>query len=279
MGRPLNLLILFVALGMGLFAAVLARGWVASHSTAAAAAEPTSTIVVATVAMPFGTRLTADNVTQIPWPKRALPEGAFVSVASMLKDGPRLALSAFVRNEPVVADRVTEPNQPASLSTQISQGKRAVTVAVDEVRGVAGFVSPGDFVDVVLTQNRAEGAYSEVILQRVKVLAIDQLAERREDKPVIARAVTFELATADSLKLVLATSVGRLSLILRQSTEAAAQPDRRITESDLFGGDKAPTLQTATPASAPVPTEPTTHLVTVFRDMKGQDYTVNKVLR
>jgi pilus assembly protein CpaB len=287
-----NLAILFVALVMGGIAAFLARDWLASH-TAVAAVEDVGTVVVTKAALGFGDPFTADNIVEVPWPSKSLPDGAFTKIQDFMKDGRRVALSPFVRNEPVVASKVSAPNQRASLSTVIEPGKRAVTVAVDDVRGVAGFIFPGDFVDVVLTRtgNGPSGkSYSEVILQHIKVLGIDQLAEVRQERPTVAKAVTVELTPEQSLKILLATNVGKLSLILRQSTEKSVDSEQRVTESDLFADENAP---------APVPTpvvaasEPvavaqdaqkdaidlSTRKITIVRALKGEDYTVPRDLR
>jgi pilus assembly protein CpaB len=278
-----HLAILLVALVMGAIAAFLARDWLAGH-TAAVAEEEVGTIVVTNGALAFGEPFTTDNVVEAPWSAKSLPDGAFTKVQDLLKDGRRVALAAFVRNEPVVASKVSGPNQRASLSTVIAEGKRAVTVSVDDVRGVAGFIFPGDFVDVVLTRTgNGEGAknYSEVILQHIKVLGIDQLAETRQERPTVAKAVTLELTPEESLKILLATNVGKLSLILRQSSEKAVATEQRITESDLYDGEAAPVPLIALPAPTPSPVaEPqapvdlTTRKITIVRATKGEDYLV-----
>ena len=262
-----NLVILLIAIAMGGVAAFLARDWLSSH-TAAVDQTPQGTIVVAAGPLGFSAPITADNVVEIPWPSQTLPDGAFVTVHDLIKDGPRVVLSPLVRNEPVVASKVSAPNQRGSLSTTIKEGSRAVTVPVDDVRGVAGFIFPGDFVDVVLTRtgnNEGPANYSEVILQRVKVLAIDQLAGERQDKPTVAKAVTVELTAEQSLKILLATNVGRLSLILRQANEDVAGPNKRITEHDLFTEEPpastiaaiadalGTTLNSTMPTSTPTP--------------------------
>jgi pilus assembly protein CpaB len=116
---------------------------------------------------------------------------------------------------------------------------RAVSVKVDEVRGVAGFILPGDRVDVVLTRAERtsgqdkEGPMADVLLQNVKVLAIDQLVNEQQDKPTVARAVTLELNVQQAQKVILAEGVGRLSLILRQAGEVVASDTRRVTLADL----------------------------------------------
>ena len=182
------------------------------------------------------------DVRQIDWPAQSSPEGAFASFAELTKEGRRIALSPLVRDEPIIASKVSAPDQRASLSTLIEKGKRAVTVAVDDVRGVAGFIFPGDFVDVALTRTESSKGpqnFSEVILQHVKVLAIDQMAGQRQEHPTVAKAVTVEVDPDQALQILLAANVGKLSLILRQPAEVALGPDAKVTDRDLFGDDEA----------------------------------------
>src|SRR6266700_2856802 len=139
---------------MGGIAAFLARNWVASHASHVVG-EPAGTIVAAAMPLGFGAAITRDNVTEIPWSAKAIPEGAFATRQDLLKDGRRVVLVALERNEPVLRSKVTGPGQRGSLSSLLEEGKRAVTVRVDDVRGVAGFILPNDRVDVVLI--RTEG--------------------------------------------------------------------------------------------------------------------------
>jgi pilus assembly protein CpaB len=121
---------------------------------------------------------------------------------------------------------------------------RAVTVRVNDVEGVAGFVLPGDRVDVMLTrQNDKTAATSDVVLQNTKVLAIDQMADERTDKPSIVKAVTLEVDTVAAQKLALASSIGNLSLMLRRAGEANSESTRRVTLTDLTGGAAPVTAQ------------------------------------
>jgi pilus assembly protein CpaB len=242
--------------------------------------EDTASVVVATEALAFGAAITSNDVKEIHWPSSSRPEGVFSTVEDLTKDGRRVVLSPFVKGEPIVAAKVSAPNGRASLSAVIEEGKRAVTVAVDDVRGVAGFIFPGDYVDVVLTRtNTGDGPqdFSEVILQHIKVLAIDQVAGERQERPTVAKAVTVEVTPEQALKILLATNVGRLSLILRQSAEVAMAPDARITDKDLYEGEpvEAPKAPVAAPAKAPdPPPPPTTRKITVVRAMKGEVYDV-----
>jgi pilus assembly protein CpaB len=303
MRRSTNLAILVVAIILGALAAFLARSWLKSHSENADA-EQTASIVVAKGTLAFGAPIAADDVREIAWPAKSRPEGAYANFAELVKDGRRIVLSPFVRDEPIIASKVSAPNQRASLSAVIEKGKRAVTVAVDDVRGVAGFIFPGDFVDVVVTRtNSSDGPqnFSEVILQHVKVLAIDQMAGERQEHPTVAKAVTVEVSPEQALRILLATNVGKLSLILRQPAEVAIGPDAKITDRDLFGSDAAqasaaaenprppPTLAQVAflqPQPAPVvrppppsPTEPATRKITVVRSVKSEQYDVPRESR
>jgi pilus assembly protein CpaB len=280
-----NFLILLLALVMGGAAAFLARDWLASHAGAPVAQAPSTTVVIASTALGFGAPITPDSVTEVAWPADLVPDGAFTTVKDMLKDGRRVVVSPLSKTEPVLRSKVTEPGQRGSLSALIEEGKRAVTVSVDDVRGVAGFIFPGDYVDVVLTRTTGndQQSYSEVILQHVKVLAIDQLAGNQQEKPTIAKAVTVELTAEQSLKVLLATNVGRLSLILRQTAENELGPKQRVTESDLFTAEAAPTPAppppAPAPAAAPAPVaepvkEPLTKTVTIVRGTKPEEYAV-----
>lgn len=204
-------------------------------------APQAKTAVVAAQPLAFGVALTPDNLREIPWPSEVVPDGAFETVEEVLKDGRRVALAAFQRNEPILAQKITGPNQRATLSTLIEEGMRAVSVRVDEVRGVAGFILPGDRVDVILTRGEnsqnASAASADVLIQNTKVLAIDQIVDDRQEKPTVAKAVTLELDVQQAQKVVLAQGIGRLSLVLRQAGEADSGPARRILASDLGVGE------------------------------------------
>jgi pilus assembly protein CpaB len=230
-------LILLVAIIAGGFAAFMVRSIVQRQARAPASAE--TTIVVAGQGLGFGMVLSPDNVVEIPWSSAQLPDGAFKTSADLLKDGRRVVLSKIEKNEPVLASRVTGPGQRGSLSALIEPGMRAVTVRVDDVRGVAGFLVPGDHVDVVLTRvesgaaNAAANSYADVLLQNVKVLGVDQSASSSEDRPTVVKAVTVEVTTEQAQKLVLAGGVGSLSLVLRQAGGTEADASRRVSLPDL----------------------------------------------
>jgi pilus assembly protein CpaB len=154
------------------------------------------------------------------------------------------------------------------LSAIIRDGMKAVTIRVNDVDGVAGFVLPGDHVDVLVTrQPEKNNSNTDVVLQNVRVLAIDQLADDATDKPMVAKAVTLEVDTIAAQRLSLAGSVGALSLALRKAGELTAESTRRVSLIDLESGY----------ATAPVvkPVEgKSLATITVTRAGKAQDYSV-----
>lgn len=235
LGSRLSLL---AALAFGTIAAFLVRGLIQEMTPGPAVAR---TIVVAKASIAPGATLGAENVREVPWRASEMPEGSFGTVSELVKDGRRLALASLQRNEPVLAGKITAPNQRATLSTQLDEGMRAVSVRVDEVRGVAGFVLPGDRVDLILTRGEAGGgdqtAFADLLLQNAKVLAVDQIASEGQDKPTVARAVTIEVTVQQAQKVILAQGIGRLSLVLRQSNETEAGAVARVTASDLGATD------------------------------------------
>jgi pilus assembly protein CpaB len=287
--RRNNLIILVLAVVMGGAAAFLAHDWLEARARAATDGVGTATVVVATEPLAFGTELTAANVTEIPWAAKSMPDGAFTSKDELLHDGRRVALAPFERGEPILSRKVTGAGERASLSALLDNGKRAVTVRVDDVRGVAGFILPGDYVDVVLIgegQAPRRENYSEILLQRVKVLAVDQLVSEQHDKPTVAKAVTIEVTPEQAQKLLLASNIGKLSLILRRPAEANAADGHRVTESDLddlrnriarAAPPPAPVVVQAAPAPPPPPSD--TVKITIVRNLKGEEYTVPKGTR
>src|SRR6476619_3017118 len=144
--------------------------------------------------------------------------------------------------------KITGQGQRSTVSAMLRDGLKAATVRVNDIEGVGGFVLPGDHVDVALTRMvDKSNASTEVVLQNVRVLAIDQVADERVEKPSVVKAVTLELDVVGAQKLALAASVGTLTLMLRKAGEANNQYTRKITLTDLG----APSTPTAAP-SGPV---------------------------
>lgn len=240
----------------------------------------TRTLVVAALPLRFGMEVTRQHLREVPWPGEAVPRGAFSTVDEIL-DGKtrRVALAAVEENEPVLAAKITGPGQRAALSAVIAEGLRAVTIRVNDVYGVAGFILPGERVDVLLTRNleRTE-AFADVIIQNVRVLAVDQSADERSDKPAVVKAVTLEVDTAQAQKLSLAATVGTLSLALRAAGVAGLEATQRVALDDLARPGAVARAEADKPApgavQAALAPERTTTQVGVIRGMKRQDYSV-----
>jgi len=231
-----------VAVVFGLLAVFVAQSWLNSQAEArlrsleAQKVQPVSaqTIVVASRQLRFGNELSASVLREMPWPADAVPQGAFRSIPEVLTAGKRVVLTAIEANEPVLASKITGLGQRATLSATIGEGHKAVTIRVNDVDGVAGFVLPGDRVDVMLSrQLEKNSAINDVVLKNTRVLAVDQLADERSDKPSVAKAVTLEVDLAGAQKLSLASQVGTLSLALRKAGDQDSTASRPITLADL----------------------------------------------
>ncbi|RWE33924.1 Flp pilus assembly protein CpaB [Mesorhizobium sp.] len=238
-----NTLIMIVLAGVfGVLAVVLANIWLANQRSAMAEMNGVQrdTVVVAAVPLKFGDTLTADKLREIAWPAGAVPAGAFKTTKDLLTgEGAKQALQTIGANEPVLATKITGPGQRATLSAVLGEGMKAVSIRVNDVLGVAGFVFPGDRVDVLLTRtvhdDGTDKSFVDVLLQSVKVLAIDQVADESKDSPTVAKAVTVEVDTKDAQKLTLAAGAGQLSLALRQAAASQGEATERVTLSDLTG--------------------------------------------
>ena len=265
--RASTLVMVGFAVVFGLLAVFVAQGWLNNQAAMRARVEEpkpaqvTRTVVVAQQPLRYGTELAAAMLAEVPWASDTLPAGSFSKIGDLLNSGRRIVLSAIEPNEPVLAVKVTGPGQRATLSSLVRPGMKAVTIRVNEVEGVGGFVLPGDHVDVVLTRNKSGNSpTSEIVLQNARVLAVDQSADERQTKATVAKSVTLELDTLEAQKIGLAASVGTLSLLLRKAGEVAEAPTRQLSLKDLAGTLFGDDGQTAT--------------ITVTRASVKQDYKV-----
>jgi len=240
--RTSTIVMIGFAVLFGLLAVFLAQTWLNSQADARlksleAQKRPlaTQTIVVASKPLRYGNELTAQALQEIPWVEQALPAGAFAKVGDLLSGGKRIVLAAIEVNEPILSVKITGPGQRATLSALLHEGMKAVTIRVNDVEGVAGFVLPGDRVDIALTRLDGKGgATTDVVLQDAQVLAIDQSADERAATPSVAKSVTLEVDTVAAQKLGLAAQLGSLSLMLRKAGETSSQKSLRVTLKDLF---------------------------------------------
>ena len=308
--RRESALALSLASVSGLFAAVGAYNWAPEQSglpraeIVAAPTIPLTTVVVAKEDFGFGTELVKEKLEEVQWPAGSVPKGSFNSISALFAEHDnRVVLEAMRTSEPILSGKVTGPGQRASLSTMLGDGMKAVTIRVNDVVGVGGFVLPGDRVDVLLTNNNkdADGqpkkpddevetvAYTDLLLQNVRVLAVDQLADTKKNAPVVAHTVTVEASLQDAQKITLAASVGNLSLVLRDESSTVSTSDlKRVTAFDLSGdsGDKGrvttfqPTNAVAAP-TAPVsgeerPARSTMTKINIVRSVEQKEYIVRR---
>jgi pilus assembly protein CpaB len=244
--RKSTIVMVAFAVVFGLLAVFIAQAWLNGQAerrlrSLEAQKKPlvTNTIVVAVQRLPFGVELGAEHLREVPWPVESVPQGAFASIKELLSAGKRVVLAPVEVNEPVLAIKVTGPGQRATLSSIVGEGMKAVSVRVNDVEGVGGFVLPGDRVDVVLTRQLEKGnATTEVVLQNARVLAVDQSADDRTSKAAVAKAVTLEVDTIGAQKVWLAASVGSLSLLLRKAGEVSSEATRRVTLDDMSKPDR-----------------------------------------
>lgn len=261
-----------VAAVFGVLSVIMAQTWLNRQTDARmknlqaqTKSVATRKVVVAKSPLRFGSPITPQTLREVEWPNEAIPANTFSSIAELTSGDKRVVLASIETNEPIVGTKITGPGQKATLSAVIDDGKKAVTIRVNDVGGVAGFVLPGDRVDVLMTRHSDESGSSDVVLQNVRVLGIDQLADERAEKPTIAKAVTLEVDTISAQKLALASAAGNLSLVLRKAGDTADETGRRVTLSDLG------TANATAPASASAKSYTT---IRVIRAAKNREYSV-----
>ena len=217
--RAVGMLIVSIVLGLAVTA--LAVVWVAQKGAIAS-----NKVVVAVMDIELGSRLNPQMLTTVDWPSGSMPQGAFVDLKN-LED--RVVKTSIQRGEAILNAKLAPVGTQGGLSAVITEGKRAMTVRVNDVVGVAGFALPGNYVDVMVNaQQDKEGAkineekqqISKTVLEHVLVLAVAQEAGRDDTKPKVVNAVTLELTLEDAEKLDLARNIGTLSLVLRNQVDA-----------------------------------------------------------
>ena len=257
-----NLIVLAGALLIGLIAVLIVNGvfsGVEQRQQQFAEQNRMVRIVVASQALAFGTQLSSQNVHLANWPAASLPEGAFTTLDDATKS--RVALRPIVAGEPVLASKVSGLNGRATLSANLPQGQLAFAVPINDVSGAGGFVRPGDVVDVLVTRKiPGDGAtdsdkMTDVVLENVPVLGIDQESDENKTSPVIGKTATLQVDTFGAQKLALAQQLGVLTLALRNVADPtvggrSTVTGRDITASRLFIGQRRQGPASARPAPA-----------------------------
>ncbi len=217
-----TLTLVAVSLTLGLGAALMANNWLNGRLNAAPD-DNMKNVVVATVEIPFGQMIEAQQVAIVRMPKDAVPDDAFDSNDKVVG---KIATFALLRGDVLRSARLAEHLGGSTLASLIAPDKRAISVRVDDVVGVGGFLLPGNRVDVLATKQSNGGsndAESRTILQDLRVLAVDQTAGTDKTQPVVVRAVTLEMSAKEAEVLVRAQSEGKLQLALRNPLDAQKQ--------------------------------------------------------
>jgi pilus assembly protein CpaB len=244
------IVLLVLAIITGLAAAVYAASWVSQRGNIAS-----TKVVVAAVDIELGSKITPQMLTTSDWPSESVPSDAFRD-AAQLQD--RVVKAGVLRGEAIVDRKLAPVGTQGGLSAVIAEGKRAMTVRVNDVVGVAGFALPGNYVDVMLNAQQDRGGgqvpnqVSLTVLEQVLVLAVAQEANRDDTKPKVVSAVTLELSPGDAEKLDLARSVGTLSLVLRNQLDKNPVATSGVTKAELLGYKTAAIVK-APPAALPTP--------------------------
>lgn len=248
-----NWIMLAIAVVIGIVAVIVANAWFSGMEQeqedvlSTIREQETVEIVVASQPLAFGSTLTGQNVRLQYWPAPSVPEGAFHSLDDALQNN-RVAIRPIVAGEPVLASKVSGADGRATLAAVLPPGMRAVSVPVDAIRGVAGFVLPGTVVDVILTRDIGgrgaanDNLRSDVILENVQVLAVDQVSDDSQGEPKVSQTATLAVTLLDAQRLAVAEGLGTVSLALRnvEDTPVAGTEDQRpgfttVTAADLGG--------------------------------------------
>jgi pilus assembly protein CpaB len=245
-------IVMALAIVFGLAAVVLASRWLLTQPAASA-----SRIVVAGSDINIGQRLTPEMLKLVEWPANSVPKGAFDDPQKL---GGRVLKTSILTGEPLSEAKLAPVGTLGGLSALITEGKRAITVRVNDVVGVAGFALPGNYVDIIVSTatdpqpqvaNGREQSISKIVLERILVLAVAQEVNRDETKPKVVNAVTLEVTPEQAEKLDLARSVGTLSLALRNQVDPESASTEGATKLTLL--PEAPPPAPRKPAAKPAP--------------------------
>jgi pilus assembly protein CpaB len=248
MNNSRAIIMLLLATAAGLAAVVFGSRWMVNQTSGS-----TSKVVVATSDINLGQRISPDVLKVVDWPSTSVPPGSFSDVQKL--DG-RVLKESTLHGEPVVESKLSPVGTLGGLSAVINEGKRAITVRVNDVIGVAGFALPGNYVDIIVNTQKDPNAQqrdqhiSKIVLEKILVLAVAQEVGRDETKPKVVDAVTLEVTPDQAEKIDLARSIGTLSLVLRNQVDPQATATAGATRATLL--DVAAPAPASAPAPAPV---------------------------
>ena len=234
------LVVLAGAALFGLVAAVMVSRYLSSTQ---AYARNLDRVVVAKVDIPIGTRIVAEQLTTAQFPRDAMPNGIFNTTETVVG---RVAVVNIAAREPVTDFRLAPEGSMGGLSAIIPEGYRAMTVRVNDVVGVAGFLQPNAMVDVVVViepngRTGGQDTVSKIVLQNIKVLAVGQNLDRPDNdrEATAVRAVTLQVTPEQAEKLALASTEGKLQLVMRSATDQGDEQTHGVDRRSLLTGERA----------------------------------------
>ena len=262
---------MLIGVAVAVVVGLLASNFVYRQIRQATAVKPVemNQVVVAAMPLPLGTRLEERHLKQIPWPAGDPPHGMFTQVGECVN---RALITPVLENEAILEGKLASKEAGAGLAATIPEGMRAVSVAVNDVVAVAGFVLPGTMVDVLVTGEvggRGGGnSITRTILEYVKVLAAGQKIEQdKEGKPQTVPVVTLLVSPQDANKLTMAATEGRIQLALRNTIDTKKVDPPPVLKASLFGIAPPAPRRVSAPKGAPPPPP---YMVEVFRGNKRE---------
>lgn len=292
-----SLIILVVALMFGLGAVIVANAYFSGvEQRQDVPTQGMTKIAVARVPLQFGETLTAEKFKLVDWPNWSMPDGAFTSSEQLLPMGKtHVVLRPMAANEPILRSKLSGEGGRATLAALLRPDMRAFAVRVSEVTGVAGFVLPGDTVDVLVTRAPTSGngdQITDILLQNVRVIAIDQDPSDDKSDPKVGKTATLEVNQSDAQKLALAQQVGSISLALKKTDDQPRPMVETVNTDDLrdtayAGSYSGPVAATATGSASSgaayrprryraVTPRPATGTVEIVRGLNAQNYEVGR---
>jgi len=248
--RALIMMIAAVIAGLG--AVIIGARWLSQQATGSA-----NKLVVAGSDIDLGSRLTPPMLKAVEWPSGSMPKGAFANPADL---DSRVLRASVLSGEPILESKLAPVGSKGGLSAVVAEGKRAMTVRVNDVVGVAGFALPGNYVDIIVnTQEEGpkggankDQTISKIVLEHILVLAVAQEVGRDETKPKVVSAVTVEVTPEQAEKLDLARSVGSLSLMLRNQVDLKMAGTDGATKAKLLNAPPEPIVTAQAEPPKPV---------------------------
>jgi pilus assembly protein CpaB len=242
------------AISFGLISAVSVSRYLISAQTSQ---RDLNQVVVTKVDVPVGTKLIPEQLSVVQMPTGSTPNGTFATPDKLVG---RVVMNSFSAREVITENKLAPEGATGGLSAVIPDGYRAMTVRVDEVVGVSGFITPGTLVDIVVViappeNSKTKDTISKIVLQNIKVLASGQSIDRPKDdrEAAAVRSVTLQVTPEQAEKLALATSEGRLQLVMRNSVDQGDQQTPGANKRSLLSGEYATPVPDSASTDQPKP--------------------------